>query len=807
MDFSLEVISRKLSVKNPKKTHKKEIPRPITIQNDHSNTCDNVALPTQNSKDSSRIDISNHKPQKPLETNTKNMCIEAQDFEDVYESSYIDQLHNLNQNPRTMKNAHTSINDCEKKSFSDKRTPQSPYDRTDRTDSFDITSQSQGRNRAKEGQEGILIQTANFEQNKLDTESKTSNENPRLISKELKGIKSIEMKYLYDMLTTDAPINKSIIIRHHNGDLCNNIKKCVRIERNSVTISKECAYKNQTVESKQLGINGRYIKWLKNKKQNMASDNTSAFISFPKKNMYQPTFRSSNAENRENDMIYIEANETFNQYTSRPTRKDKVEQHRKELNQTDPIEHGDTSSENSHKNFAPNSLSQPRYSKISQNITVEEYKTKYKQKYSSEYELDDSEDMIQVKDPDSDVKKVFTGDKLSLGTEGMKNYLNFTLMKTPPGKWGRKTSQGKSSNHNRTECGFYKSPVYSSTKVGKHKRALSLTGNPLDPKILKYRELKLLQEEQSKKENKSFFSKISKQFSEASKLHFGDNPGRRINTSHLRLQARRPMSNETAFSQIIDQKIDLFNLNNGDASNLLNKTVRLDNKNLFGIINRINPQSEVLSFPKNLKEPYKLLQCSQLIRGNRSSSFKRNMIQKESIKSFKNFASKPIYRPSGKDFKVKSQLPQSFQLNSPKTPNNYNQRFGNQKVKPKKESLLPFSALDIDPRTKIVNQKRLSTAKRMKRDPSGEIKKGQNEANIDDEDAPSFLTFKASTFRPLTSEPFHKKHVKMTRRGVPIYKFSATKPSNDCNPCDSKNMENSVMTPKNLLHAAYGNQS
>ena len=37
------------------------------------------------------------------------------------------------------------------------------------------------------------------------------------------------------------------------------------------------------------------------------------------------------------------------------------------------------------------------------------------------------------------------------------------------------------------------------------------------------------------------------------------------------------------------------------------------------------------------------------------------------------------------------------------------------------------------------------------------------------------LVIRASTIRALTSEPIHRRNVKLTRRGVPLVKFSETK--------------------------------
>ena len=70
------------------------------------------------------------------------------------------------------------------------------------------------------------------------------------------------------------------------------------------------------------------------------------------------------------------------------------------------------------------------------------------------------------------------------------------------------------------------------------------------------------------------------------------------------------------------------------------------------------------------------------------------------------------------------------------------------------KNLLPFSALKIDPKTKKPLRKKVLLSEKKEK---------------------KHISYKASTFRPLTSEPFHKRFVKATRRGVPVFKFSDVK--------------------------------
>lgn len=98
-------------------------------------------------------------------------------------------------------------------------------------------------------------------------------------------------------------------------------------------------------------------------------------------------------------------------------------------------------------------------------------------------------------------------------------------------------------------------------------------------------------------------------------MHFGDNPGRRIKTNHLKFRARNPSNHEPSFSQIIDTASDFGKPTTGGDSDILNQTVRLDESNLYGIMNRANPKSEVLDLPQQFKEPSKLIQIVQIVRG------------------------------------------------------------------------------------------------------------------------------------------------------------------------------------------------
>lgn len=278
----------------------------------------------------------------------------------------------------------------------------------------------------------------------------------------------------------------------------------------------------------------------------------------------------------------------------------------------------------------------------------------------------------------------------------------------------------------------------------RHKKALSLTGQPLHPDILKNREMKVIQEERSQREERSFFYKLSKQFSEASSHHFGGNPGRRIQTTHLKVRTKSSVVDGLNLTQLVDSSNPQTKLNTTNTdSDILNSTVRLDSNNLYGIMNRINAHSEVLDYPQELREPSKLVKVVQKIRRTRGGSI-RDMKDKNSINS------NTQNMPQSNIGKVNPTFHKS------KKPHQTQNR-----------DLLPFSALDIDPETRLVNKKKLI--------------QGHNEATRsiekDRENNKTIMSIKASTFRPLTSEPFHKRHIKMSRRGVPVFKFSDTKVS------------------------------
>ena len=69
--------------------------------------------------------------------------------------------------------------------------------------------------------------------------------------------------------------------------------------------------------------------------------------------------------------------------------------------------------------------------------------------------------------------------------------------------------------------------------VDSKRKKFWLTGYPIDPNVILSRKSAVYDEYLKSQEKRGFFDFISKQFSEASKRHFKDNPSGRIKTSHL----------------------------------------------------------------------------------------------------------------------------------------------------------------------------------------------------------------------------------------------------------------------------------
>ena len=117
------------------------------------------------------------------------------------------------------------------------------------------------------------------------------------------------MNYIHQLLNSPESIqDKSMIIRHHNGDLCNNVKEWVKITSTGIEISEEWKFKNTKQE---LGITGHYIKWLKksNLVQSPTKSKVPAYVSFPR-NMLQKYHKNPESTVPINDMIFVQANDS-----------------------------------------------------------------------------------------------------------------------------------------------------------------------------------------------------------------------------------------------------------------------------------------------------------------------------------------------------------------------------------------------------------------------------------------------------------------------------------------------------------------
>ena len=138
------------------------------------------------------------------------------------------------------------------------------------------------------------------------------------------------------------------------------------------------------------------------------------------------------------------------------------------------------------------------------------------------------------------------------------------------------------------------------------KGKLSLSGRPLDPNLIANRELQSKKEDRIKKDNNGFFGIISKKFAQAAKWHFSNNPTRKIKTSHLRVNSSSSTLNEDFYSKILNDHIKR-EAKDLDPEELMNKSINIDENNIYGYMNTLNLKSEVLSFNNEYQEPAKFV--------------------------------------------------------------------------------------------------------------------------------------------------------------------------------------------------------
>lgn len=120
---------------------------------------------------------------------------------------------------------------------------------------------------------------------------------------------------------------------------------------------------------------------------------------------------------------------------------------------------------------------------------------------------------------------------------------------------------------------------------------LCLKGQPLDPFIISSRQIQFKNEERLRRLHGGLFGKISQKFSEASKFHFQNNPTRKIKTSHLHTKPQTSVANSELHFHILNAKNIETNLSLTDD---LSSSIKIDENNIYGILNTLNAKSEVL---------------------------------------------------------------------------------------------------------------------------------------------------------------------------------------------------------------------
>lgn len=179
--------------------------------------------------------------------------------------------------------------------------------------------------------------------------------------------------------------------------------------------------------------------------------------------------------------------------------------------------------------------------------------------------------------------------------------------------------------------------------VENQKRDLSLSGQPLDPYIISTRAIKTKNEQRRQKESRGFFNFISKKFSQASTWHFGDNPTRKIRTSHLRVHSDRSGMTTSNYQ---DPKRSEYSV-----SNTLNNTIELDPNNLYGFLNTINPNSEIFNSPATPNDPVKLVKYVSSLRDKKDNSFVKYIKKQFDSEQMTYFVKdKPVYKQANKGY-------------------------------------------------------------------------------------------------------------------------------------------------------------
>lgn len=179
---------------------------------------------------------------------------------------------------------------------------------------------------------------------------------------------------------------------------------------------------------------------------------------------------------------------------------------------------------------------------------------------------------------------------------------------------------------------------------------MSLSGKPLDPYVISTREIQSKDEERRKKENRGFFNYISKKFSQAANWHFGNNPTRKIKTSHLRVKSSDSLAIEEVYSQILNQN-EKNSLNNTSNLDDLNNSIKIDENNIYGFLNTLNLKSEVLAFNNEYAEPSKLVKVVSSLCAKKDNSFFKQIKKQFDNDNMTYFVKdKPAYKQASKDY-------------------------------------------------------------------------------------------------------------------------------------------------------------
>lgn len=271
------------------------------------------------------------------------------------------------------------------------------------------------------------------------------------------------------------------------------------------------------------------------------------------------------------------------------------------------------------------------------------------------------------------------------------------------------------------------------------KGKLSLSGRPLDPNLIANRELESKKEDRMSKDSKGYFNFISKKFAQAAKWHFSNNPTRKIKTSHLRVNSSNSSINEDFYSRILSEHIKKQS-SELDPEELMNKSIDIDENNIYGFMNTLNLKSEVLSFNNEYQEPAKFVRVMDTLKNKKDKSFFKQVQDQFKYDNFiYSVKEKPTYKQATKDYSLMYWIWKLWGLKT---------------CKCKRDEILPFKKLKLD---RAANRAQKTT---IFKESGSDNKK---------------LVIRASTIRALTSEPIHRRNVKMTRRGIPILKFSETK--------------------------------